>query len=43
MNMKTTLIAAGLAGVAKYPAITGADYLAARLNATYDHRQTSPS
>ena len=29
--------------VAKYPAITGADYLAARLNATYDHRQTSPS
>jgi isopenicillin N synthase-like dioxygenase len=34
---------AGAAGVAKYPAITGADYLAARLNATYDHRQTSPS
>jgi isopenicillin N synthase-like dioxygenase len=31
------------AGVAKYPAITGAAYLAARLNATYDHRQTSPS
>jgi isopenicillin N synthase-like dioxygenase len=34
---------AGSAGVAKYPAITGAAYLAARLNATYDHRQTSPS
>jgi isopenicillin N synthase-like dioxygenase len=34
---------AGSASVAKYPAITGADYLAARLNATYDHRQTSPS
>jgi isopenicillin N synthase-like dioxygenase len=26
-------------GNGKYPAITGADYLAARLNATYDHRK----
>jgi isopenicillin N synthase-like dioxygenase len=26
-------------GQSKYPAITGAEYLTARLNATYDHRQ----
>jgi isopenicillin N synthase-like dioxygenase len=26
-------------GASKYPAITGAEYLTARLNATYDHRQ----
>lgn len=33
---------AGADGRAKYPAITGADYLTARLNATYDHRQAHP-